>query len=268
MIHPYMQTALADLRRSAFLAQAEAARQARQARLHRQPTGMPGARSWSSRWLRSMLRPGSKGVIRGPRAAAGGQRVVLRDGSAVLIRPVQPADAPLVADGFARLSLKSRQQRFLTPKQELSAAELRYLTDIDHHDHEALAAVSRTDGRGVGIARYVRRAEDPQTAEIAVTVVDEWQGRGLGAELLARLSDRARQEGISRFTALVSAENAAVRGLLRSASADLVRRDSSDLEYEITLTPGEAGVPDSASEEPDTVVVHLEAADFALQHLR
>jgi RimJ/RimL family protein N-acetyltransferase len=266
MIDPYMQTALADLRRSAFLAQTEAARQARQARLHRQPTGMPGARSWSSRWLRSMLRPGRKGVIRGPRAAAG-QRAVLRDGSAVLIRPVQPADAPLVADAFTRLSLKSRQQRFLTPKQELSAAELRYLTDIDHHDHEALAAVSRTDGRGVGIARYVRRAEDPQTGEIAVTVVDEWQGRGLGAELLARLSDRARQEGICRFTALVSAENAAVRGLLRSASADLVRRDSSDLEYEITLTPGEAGVPDSAGE-PDTVVVHLEAADFAFQYLR
>ena len=263
MIDPYMQTALADLRRSAFLAQAEAARQARQARLHRQPTGMPGARSWSSRWLRSMLRPGRKGVIRGPRAAADGQRVVLRDGSAVLIRPVRPADAPLVAQGFARLSLKSRQQRFLTPKQELSPAELRYLTDIDHHDHEALGAVSRADGRGVGIARYVRRAE-----EIAVTVVDDWQGRGLGAELLARLSDRARREGICRFTALVAAENDAVRGLLRSASADLVRRDSSDLEYEIRLAPGEAGVPDSAGEEPDPAACHLDAADFALQHLR
>ena len=268
MIDPYMQTALADLRRSAFLAQAEAARQARQARLHRQPTGMPDARRWSSRWFRNMLRPGRKGVIRGLRAAAGGQRVVLRDGSAVLIRPVQPADAPLVARGFARLSLKSRQQRFLTPKQELSPAELRYLTDIDHHDHEALGAVSRADGRGVGVARYVRRAEDPRTAEIAVTVVDDWQGRGLGAELLARLSDRARQEGICRFTALVAAENAAVRGLLRSASADLVRRDSSDLEYEIRLAPGEAGVPDSAGEEPDPAAFHLEAADFAFQYLR
>src|SRR6266496_471383 len=183
---------------------AETARQARQARLHR-PAGMPGARGWSLRWLRSMLRPGRKGVVSGPRAASDGTRAVLRDGSAVLIRPIQPADAPLLADGFARLSLKSRQQRFLTPKQELSPAELRYLTDIDHHEHEALGAVSRADGRGVGIARYVRRAEDPQTAEIAVTVVDDWQGRGLGAELLARLSDRARQEGICRLTALVSA---------------------------------------------------------------
>jgi GNAT superfamily N-acetyltransferase len=186
----------------------------------------------------------------------------------VLVRPIQPADAPLLADGFARLSLKSRQQRFLTPKRELSAAELRYLTDIDHHDHEALGAVSRADGRGVGIARYVRRAEDPQTAEIAVTVVDDWQGRGLGAELLARLSDRARQEGICRLTALVTAENDAVRGLLHSAGADLVRRDSSDLEYEITLAPGKAGVPDPAGEEPDPATFHLAAADYALQYLR
>ncbi len=246
---------------------AETARQARQARLHR-PAGMPGARGWSLRWLRSMLRPGRKGVVSGPRAASDGTRAVLRDGSAVLIRPIQPADAPLLADGFARLSLKSRQQRFLTPKQELSPAELRYLTDIDHHEHEALGAVSRADGRGVGIARYVRRAEDPQTAEIAVTVVDDWQGRGLGAELLARLSDRARQEGICRLTALVTAENDAVRGLLHSAGADLVGRDSSDLEYEITLAPGKAGVPDPAGEEPDPAAFHLAAADYALQYLR
>jgi RimJ/RimL family protein N-acetyltransferase len=196
------------------------------------------------------------------------RRFRLRSGHTVLIRPMRRDDAPALAAAVEQLSEQSRYRRFHTNMPRLTAQMLTYLTDIDHHDHEALAAVSRTDGRGVGVARYVRRAEDPQTAEIAVTVVDEWQGRGLGAELLARLSDRARQEGICRFTALVSAENAAVRGLLRSASADLVRRDSSDLEYEITLAPGEAGVPDSAGEEPDTVVVHLEAADFAFQYLR
>ena len=71
---------------------------------------------------------------------ASGRPTVLRDGSEVLIRPIRGADAPLLADGFARLSLPSRQMRFLTPKRELSAAELRYLTEIDHHDHEALGA--------------------------------------------------------------------------------------------------------------------------------
>ena len=143
-----------------------------------------------------------------------GTQAVLRDGSHVLIRQVQSTDAPLLADGFARLSAASRWMRFLTPKKQLSPAELSYFTDLDHHDHEALGALDNSDGRGVGIARFVRNADDPQAADVAVTIVDDWQGRGLGSELLARLSDRARQEGILRFNALVAAENMAVAGLL------------------------------------------------------
>ena len=81
---------------------------------------------------------------------------MLRDGSAVLIRQVRSTDAPLLADGFARLSARSRRMRFLGTKTTLSAEELRYLTDVDHHDHEALGALSPADGRGVGIARYIR----------------------------------------------------------------------------------------------------------------
>jgi RimJ/RimL family protein N-acetyltransferase len=163
---------------------------------------------------------------------------MLRDGSQVLIRPVRRTDAPLLADGFGRLSVRSRWMRFLTAKTELSPAELRYLTDLDHHDHEALGALDHRDGRGVGIARFIRDAADPHAADLAVTIVDDWQGRGLGAELLARLSDRARQEGIYRFTALVSADNVAMTGLLRNVCASLVGRESSTLEYSISLVPG------------------------------
>jgi RimJ/RimL family protein N-acetyltransferase len=169
------------------------------------------------------------------RSAPPGTKAVLRDGSQVLIRQVQSADAPLLADGFARLSADSRWMRFLTPKKALSPAELSYFTDLDHHDHEALGALDTGDGRGVGIARFVRNTDDPYAAHIAITIVDEWQRRGLGSELLARLSDRARQEGIRRFTALVAAENVAVAGLLRTACASLVGRDSSTLDYEIAL---------------------------------
>ena len=169
-----------------------------------------------------------------------GKTVVLRDGSAVLVRPVQRTDAPLLADGFGRLSDASRQMRFRTRKDALSAAELRYFADVDHHDHEALGALDQADGRGVGIARYVRDAVDPQAAEIAVTIVDDWQGRGLGTELLAQLSDRGRQEGIRRFTALVTADNAAVAALLRNVGADPVRTGPGTVEYEIALTGEEA----------------------------
>jgi RimJ/RimL family protein N-acetyltransferase len=240
MIHPDIRFALGRERQKTLLAEAETARQARQARLYRQQAGTPGARRWLRRWPPAWLRPGRSRLLgRWPRPAVKGRPVVLRDGSTVLIRQVHSADAPLVADGFARLSARSRQLRFLTPKKELSPAELRYLTDVDHHDHEALGALDHPGGRGVGIARYVRDADDPQAAEIAVTVVDDWQGRGLGTELVAQLSARARCAGIRRFTALVAADNVAVAGLLRNARADLVRREPGARQYEITLGPSQ-----------------------------
>jgi RimJ/RimL family protein N-acetyltransferase len=170
------------------------------------------------------------------RTAAHGSRVRLRDGSVVLIRPVRSSDAQLLAEGFARLSARSRWMRFLTVRNELSPAELRYLTDIDHHDHEALGAFNR-DGHGVGVARYIRDKTDPHAAEIAITIADDWQGRGLGRELLTRLSQRAVQEGIGRFTALVSTDNVAMTALLRNAGHTLANGGDGTVEFEIRLAP-------------------------------
>ena len=162
---------------------------------------------------------------------------MLRDGSPVLIRQIQAADAPLLADIFARLSPVSRWMRFLAAKNHLTEAELRYLTDIDHHDHEALAAVDHPGGHGLGVARYIRDPRDPRAAEIAVTVVDEWHRRGLGTELMSHLSDRARRAGIGRFTALMSADNVAMAGLLRTMSGELVHHEADTVEYQVILAP-------------------------------
>jgi RimJ/RimL family protein N-acetyltransferase len=241
MINYYIYAALTRERRKTTLAaEAEAARRAKQARSHQQRASTSVARRSPLRSLSNWLSSDWNSLLhRQPRSAATGKRVVLRDGSQVLVRQVRGADAQLLADGFARLSAQSRQLRFLTPKKELSPAELRYFTEVDHHDHEALGALNPADGRGVGIARYIRDAEDPQAAEIAVTIVDDWQGRGLGTELLSQLSDRARSEGIRRFTALVASENVAMAGLLRNVGADLVRREPGIKEHEIALTsPG------------------------------
>ena len=121
-------------------AKAETAGDAWQARSRRQRTAPSAARRSPLHWIPAWLRPDRLPGHRPPPAARG-KTVVLRDGSAVLIRQVQSADAPLLADGFARLSDASRQMRFLTKKKELSPAELRYFTDVDHHDHEALGAL-------------------------------------------------------------------------------------------------------------------------------
>ena len=239
MINYYIYAALARERRAFLQREAEAVRRDERGGRYRPRPGASGARrSPLGRLFRRLFRrPRPAWAARPGRAA--GAPVVLRDGSKVVIRPVQRDDAPLLADGFARLSPQSRRLRFLRTKDELTPAELRYFTDVDHLDHEALGALDHPGGRGVGVARYVRDAGDPHAAEIAVTVVDDWQGRGLGTELLAQLSGRARAAGIRRFTALASADNQAVAGLLRGARGGVVRRGHGTVEYEIPLVPCE-----------------------------
>jgi hypothetical protein len=90
------------------------------------------------------------------------------------VRPIEPSDKPLIVDAFARLSTDSRHRRFFTAVQELSASDLIYLTEVDHHDHEAIIALETCTGRVLGVARYVRAAADPEVAEVAVIVVDDY----------------------------------------------------------------------------------------------
>jgi GNAT superfamily N-acetyltransferase len=130
-----------------------------------------------------------------------GEPCRLRDGSTVRIRAVEPADSSLLEKGFHNLSALSRYRRFLFDRPELSHAEARELTELDHRAHEAIIALDPARGEGAGIARYVRDERDPARAVVAVTVVDAWQGRGLGTELLKRLTARARAEGIEHFEA-------------------------------------------------------------------
>ena len=170
---------------------------------------------------------------------------VLRDGSKVVIRRVTPADAPVLAEGFERLSRESRRLRFLTAKPNLSQRDLRYLTEVDGHNHEALGAVDPVTGRGLGVARFVRLAPDADVAEVAVTVTDEWQGRGLGTLLLEALTDRARAEGVTRYTALVADENTVVVDLLRRLGAHVREGDAGSNAVEYELEIAKTGLGDS-----------------------
>lgn len=161
--------------------------------------------------------------------------VTLRDGSSALVRPVDPGDSDLLRAAFDRLGPESRYRRFLSPMPELTDSTLRYLTDLDHRDHEALIALDSGSRQAVGIARFVRTSR-PEVAEVAVTVVDDWQRRGLGTALLELLAARAREEDVSRFSALVLATNTEVIDLLRRlGSMKVVRRDGPSVELEAEL---------------------------------
>jgi RimJ/RimL family protein N-acetyltransferase len=166
-------------------------------------------------------------------------RTLLRDGSSVLIRPIEPADRELLRAGFEQLSERSRYLRFQTPLTELSDETLSYLTEIDHHDHEALLAIDAERDDAVGVARFVRVGDT--VAECAIVVADDWQNRGLGGQLLERLVERAREEGVERFTALVLAENTDARRLLERLGNTVRHGEGSQIELEIELPPGRAG---------------------------
>lgn len=135
-----------------------------------------------------------------------GTPVVLRDGLCVRIRQWRPSDAELLKSGFYRLSPNSSYRRFLTVSPVLTTAMLDDLTDVDHRDTEAMLALDERGREGLGIARYAHDAERPDVAEIALTVIDDWQGRGLGTLLLRVICARARDEGIKTFAAFMLAE--------------------------------------------------------------
>lgn len=168
--------------------------------------------------------------------------VDLRDGSRVRVRPIEPTDREALVAGFERLSDRSRYRRFLASTPRLTSTVLTYLTEVDHHDHEALLALDDATGDAVGVARFVRE-DEPESAEAAVTVVDDWQGRGLGTSLLEMLSDRAREEGIRRFTATLLAENREMLDLFESLGpVEVVDRTAGTIEVVAELPEEGTGI--------------------------
>lgn len=179
-------------------------------------------------------------------------RVVLRDGTRALVRPVRPEDKERLEAGLARLSRRSRYLRFHAEIEELTDEQLRYLTEVDQRDHAAWAALDeeRPEIPGMGVARYIRLPEEPTVAEAAITVADDYQGRGLGTVLLGILGRHAHDNGIEVFRSYVLAENETMITLLEQLGA------ARELE-----TPGvyrlDMSLPGDADEIPETTVGRL-----------
>ena len=136
---------------------------------------------------------------------------------AVRVRRLRSGERRPVLDVFRGLSERSRQLRFHGPKPRLPEPELERLVDVGCCGREAVTAVEIATGRAVGIARFVRDADEPEEAEVAFAVVDEWQARGVGRALVSELASLARLEGVERFRAIVAAGNEPALALLRGA---------------------------------------------------
>ena len=162
-------------------------------------------------------------------------QLTLQDGTEVLLRPVMPEDREGIKNGMAALSPESRYFRFFTSATQLSDEQLRYFSEVDQHDHVAWIAFNSSNPThpGLGIARFVRLKEEPTVAEMALTVIDACQRRGVGTILLALLYLLAGTHGLQTLRAVVAGENTTMLKWLRSLGATgLCERG----EYRLNLT--------------------------------
>ena len=144
--------------------------------------------------------------------------IALRDGSVAELRPILPDDRPLLVEGLRQLSVESRFARFGTGVASLTDSELDYLTVVDQVNHVAWGAT--VEGAPAGVGRYVRLPEQ-DCAEIAITVIDEHQGRGLGRLLFDAVVASARENRIPEVCFAVQPFNRAVREILIDADLEL-----------------------------------------------
>lgn len=167
----------------------------------------------------------------------------LADGTRAFIWPLLPQDRQALHDGYEELSMETRNHRFLASVPHLTDSMLDHLVDdVDGIDHVALALVVIDDdniGTPVGVARMIRYDDRPTDADLAVTVVDAWQGHGVATTLLAELV-RERPVGVSRVVTTVAADNTASLAMLRRLGETTVTSAGSnrlDVVVELAIEP-------------------------------
>jgi GNAT superfamily N-acetyltransferase len=134
---------------------------------------------------------------------------VTRQGAPLIIRSTHKGDRLAMQNILRQLSPTSLYMRFLAPKRQLSDRDLDYLTNIDQAKHVALIAelIGPQDHFPVGVARYICDADDPSVAELAISVVENYQRRGIGTLLLRHLLLLAKRNGITKVYGLALSEN-------------------------------------------------------------
>jgi GNAT superfamily N-acetyltransferase len=179
------------------------------------------------------------------------ERHVLRDGTRVTLRHIHPSDRGALREAFLRLSPESRYRRFFAMLTDLDDRTLDYLCKVDGRDHVALVAFIESpdmkEERGVGVVRFIRVPDEKHVADVAVTVADDIQHKGLGTLLLFTAMRAARERGITHFRGEVLSSNSAVIDMLKESGAEC--RSAGDGTMVFDLAIGEA--------RPDNPMVRL-----------
>ena len=160
----------------------------------------------------------------------------LKDQHCVSLGLVGPEDRQRFLNGFERISARTNINRFHTFKKRFTEDELHYLLVIDNVDHLAIGAIDcHKPDIGIGLARYVRSKQNTETAEAAIVVIDEYQGKGLGRTLYSELMLLAKKNGIRFLHNIVGKDNRSMLALLHRFGASMVAEHEQEYELVIDL---------------------------------
>lgn len=146
----------------------------------------------------------------------------VRDGTHLMLRPVLPGDSERTVHGHIQFSSETLYRRFMTARLPTPAL-MHYLSEVDYVDHFVWVVIDGIDP--VADARFVRDEADPSVAEIAFTVADAYQGRGIGTFLINALSIAARVAGVEKFSARMLSDNLPMRTIMDHYGAIWQRED-------------------------------------------
>jgi RimJ/RimL family protein N-acetyltransferase len=163
------------------------------------------------------------------------ESLTLRDGRPVVLRPIDPGDAPLLVALHDHLSTEAQYFRFFGPKPHLSHAEAEYLANVDFHKRFAIVAEVKDDDEKqiVGVGRF--DVNEPWVAEAAVVVRDDYQHVGLGTAILDRMREIGRGAGLKAFRAEVLAENTRMLDILAANGLDVAPAETGVVTVSVPL---------------------------------
>lgn len=179
-----------------------------------------------------------------------GFEIPLKSGEVATVRPVTLSDQAAMLAAFDNLSTETRANRWLTPISKMPASMLSYLTDVDQQDHVAWGVGKPTEPveTGIGVGRFVRLADEPQTAEFALTVVDEFQGNRIGTFLLALLYRLAQHRHIETLRGVIAPDHSRMIGWMSELGASVYYGPEGLVHADLAITP--------ALDMPDTRAAH------------
>ena len=165
------------------------------------------------------------------------QFYMIKNDLTVFVRTFRPSDIHQIHAGFKKLSERSRYRRFLSPLHQLPKSNEHDLLSVDNFNRLAICAgvIQHNGWQGAGIARFTREDSNPVTAEVALTVIDKYQGLGLGSLLFELLRQKALDCGILQFTGIILADNTSMLKILNHYPIESRLVDGPAIEFKIEL---------------------------------